>query len=427
MAQTGLLIVLVLARSGLLIVLVLARTGLLIVLVLAQIGLLIVLVLAQTGLLIVLVLARTGLLIVLVLARTGLLNLITNTSCCTALTGVDSSYLYSQEEHPAGKIRLSIFLIAGLCVGLPALVWALRVLYGHYKSGGRISTFIIMLLLSDLLELLLSPYVVTVLLQDDYCWETSVNFQTSCYKTTTHKIRKMFFFTELRYGYPFYNTQQEHPAGKIRLSIFLITGLCWGLPALVWALRVLYGHYKSGGRISALVVILLLSDLLELLLSPYVVTKLLQEDYCWDSSWTCHVLSSVWYNSEISFHRFPVDPEVRARWLTQIRRDNFSPLQSIRVCSRHFSTGDFDVTAVGKRRLNKGAVPCLFAWNDYSMPAPRVNVWQRRPRCPVLAACDTDQAMEVQIAPDHDYSVTPTSSAMADALANENEALKRKR
>ncbi|KAI4875284.1 hypothetical protein NFI96_004785 [Prochilodus magdalenae] len=133
-----------------------------------------------------------------------------------------------------------------------------------------------------------------------------------------------------------------------------------------------------------------------------------------------------WYNSVISFHRFPVDPEVRARWLTQIRRDNFSPLQSTRVCSRHFNTGDFVVTAVGKRKLNKGAVPCLFAWNDYSRPAPRFNVWQRRPRCPspVLAASDTDQEMEVQIAPDHDYSVTPTTSAMADALANENEALK---
>ncbi|KAI4879402.1 hypothetical protein NFI96_004158, partial [Prochilodus magdalenae] len=60
------------------------------------------------------------------------------------------------EERLAGKIRLSIFLIAGLCGGLPALVWALRVLYGHYKSGGRISALVIMLLLSDLLELLLS-------------------------------------------------------------------------------------------------------------------------------------------------------------------------------------------------------------------------------------------------------------------------------
>ncbi|KAI4891411.1 hypothetical protein NFI96_026105 [Prochilodus magdalenae] len=59
------------------------------------------------------------------------------------------------------------------------------------------------------------------------------------------------------------------------------------------------------------------------------------------------------YNSDISFHRFPVDPEVRARWLTQIRRDNFSPLQSTRVCSRHFNTGDFVVTAVGKKKTQQ--------------------------------------------------------------------------
>ncbi|KAI4896363.1 hypothetical protein NFI96_026449 [Prochilodus magdalenae] len=71
--------------------------------------------------------------------------------------------------------------------------------------------------------------------------------------------------------------------------------------------------------------------------------------------------NSLRYNSEISFHRFPVDPEVRARWLTQIRKDNFSPLQSSRVCNRHYNTGHFVVTAVGKRKLNKGAVPCLFA------------------------------------------------------------------
>ncbi|KAI4889751.1 hypothetical protein NFI96_004076 [Prochilodus magdalenae] len=62
------------------------------------------------------------------------------------------------------------------------------------------------------------------------------------------------------------------------------------------------------------------------------------------------------YNSEISFHGFPVDPEVRARWLTQIHRDNFSPLQSTRVCSWHFNTGDFVVTAVGKRKLNRSGV-----------------------------------------------------------------------
>ncbi|KAI4891355.1 hypothetical protein NFI96_007315 [Prochilodus magdalenae] len=95
-------------------------------------------------------------------------------------------------------------------------------------------------------------------------------------------------------SYLYSNTQEEHSAGKIRLSIFLTAGLCGGLPALVWGLRVLYDHYKSGGRISALVIRLLLCDLLELLLSPYVVAKLLQNDYCWDSSWTCRLLTSLW-------------------------------------------------------------------------------------------------------------------------------------
>lgn len=100
----------------------------------------------------------------------------------------------------------------------------------------------------------------------------------------------------------------------------------------------------------------------------------------------------------------------------------------MRLYSRHFHTGDFTVTAGGQRRLNKGAVPSLFVWNDYTIPAPRLNVWECRPRCPSpdLAASDSDSEMEVQIAPDHDYSLTPTTSVMADDLANENEALKRK-
>ncbi|KAI4900753.1 hypothetical protein NFI96_009584 [Prochilodus magdalenae] len=85
-----------------------------------------------------------------------------------------------------------------------------------------------------------------------------------------------------------------HPPGKIRLSIFLIARLCGGLAALVWALRVLYGHCMNGGRISALVIMLLLSDLLELVLSPYLVTKLLLDEPCWDSSWTCRIVTSLW-------------------------------------------------------------------------------------------------------------------------------------
>ncbi|KAL6466690.1 hypothetical protein MHYP_G00244940 [Metynnis hypsauchen] len=102
-----------------------------------------------------------------------------------------------------------------------------------------------------------------------------------------------------RYAYPQYDMPQECQAGKIRLSIFLITAECVGLPALVWALRVLYGHHKSGGRVSALVIMLLLCDLLELLLNPYIVTKLLQDDYCWETSSTWRTFTSLWSVSMI--------------------------------------------------------------------------------------------------------------------------------
>ncbi|KAG9279345.1 hypothetical protein AMEX_G4867 [Astyanax mexicanus] len=120
-------------------------------------------------------------------------------------------------------------------------------------------------------------------------------------------------------------------------------------------------------------------------------------------------LFTVMYNSEISFHRFPADPEVRAQWLIKIRRENFSPVACTRVCSRHFKTGDFAVTAGGKRTLNRGAVPCLFAWNSFTIAAP-----------------DSDSEMDVQLAQDHDYCVTPTTSAVTDALSDENEALRRR-
>uniref|UniRef100_A0A3B1K5G7 THAP domain-containing protein 1 n=1 Tax=Astyanax mexicanus TaxID=7994 RepID=A0A3B1K5G7_ASTMX len=42
------------------------------------------------------------------------------------------------------------------------------------------------------------------------------------------------------------------------------------------------------------------------------------------------------YNAEISFHKFPVDAAVRAKWLTKIRRDKFTPTVNTRVCGRHF-------------------------------------------------------------------------------------------
>ncbi|KAF5884247.1 Uncharacterized protein DAT39_022878, partial [Clarias magur] len=49
----------------------------------------------------------------------------------------------------------------GVCVSLSALIWAFYVLYTHQKKGGRISAFIILLIINDLAELLLSAVVAT--------------------------------------------------------------------------------------------------------------------------------------------------------------------------------------------------------------------------------------------------------------------------
>lgn len=68
------------------------------------------------------------------------------------------------------------------------------------------------------------------------------------------------------------------------------------------------------------------------------------------------------YNSELSFHRFPKNPELRAQWLHKIRRSGFSVTQHTKVCSRHFEDVQIRITAKGKRFLAVSAVPSLFEW-----------------------------------------------------------------
>uniref|UniRef100_A0A8C9XEZ2 THAP-type domain-containing protein n=1 Tax=Sander lucioperca TaxID=283035 RepID=A0A8C9XEZ2_SANLU len=139
----------------------------------------------------------------------------------------------------------------------------------------------------------------------------------------------------------------------------------------------------------------------------------------------CVLLPNV-YNSILSFHRFPVDEEVKSVWTAKIRREDFSPTDGTRVCSVHFLPGDF----VGPRRLKKDAVPCLFAWNKFSIPTPRLNVWQRHPRPPTPELLpseeeDSVQPMEVTVT-DHDYCVTPNTSVVVYELTRENEKLREK-
>ncbi|XP_007254877.4 chromosome alignment-maintaining phosphoprotein 1 [Astyanax mexicanus] len=73
------------------------------------------------------------------------------------------------------------------------------------------------------------------------------------------------------------------------------------------------------------------------------------------------------FNTELSFHSFPSDEELRKNWLVSVRRENFPLKSNARVCSRHFNPEDITdrKESGGRRRLKKGAVPVLFPWNNY--------------------------------------------------------------
>uniref|UniRef100_A0A3Q3IAN0 THAP domain-containing protein 1 n=1 Tax=Monopterus albus TaxID=43700 RepID=A0A3Q3IAN0_MONAL len=81
------------------------------------------------------------------------------------------------------------------------------------------------------------------------------------------------------------------------------------------------------------------------------------------------------YQVSISFHHFPKDETLRKTWIRNVRRDNLVIKRTTTVCSRHFLSTD--VIQGGRRRLKEGAVPVLFAWNDYSLSTSRPSVWER--------------------------------------------------
>lgn len=139
-------------------------------------------------------------------------------------------------------------------------------------------------------------------------------------------------------------------------------------------------------------------------------------------------MASAKCNSVLSFHTFPKDGELRKKWMINIRRDKFSPTDASRVCSRHFTAADvIQPSAPGGRRiLKKGAVPVLFQWNNFSVPAPRPSVWDRTEQpdpSPCAAAPDeTDQLMDLDYL-DHDYCSTSEPAAVDLSLGVNEELL----
>ncbi|XP_076835700.1 uncharacterized protein LOC143481554 [Brachyhypopomus gauderio] len=70
-------------------------------------------------------------------------------------------------------------------------------------------------------------------------------------------------------------------------------------------------------------------------------------------------------DKNLSFHRFPCNPDTRRQWLVEIKRDvgrYFQITDNTRVCAKHFSKDCIVRTLAGLKKLKVGSVPTLFTW-----------------------------------------------------------------
>ncbi|XP_054468434.1 peroxynitrite isomerase THAP4-like isoform X2 [Anoplopoma fimbria] len=68
-------------------------------------------------------------------------------------------------------------------------------------------------------------------------------------------------------------------------------------------------------------------------------------------------------DKDISFHKFPLArPDVSAKWVAAMRRNNFKPTKYSNICSQHF-TKDCFKKECNNRVLKENAVPSLFTSN----------------------------------------------------------------
>ncbi|XP_040280744.1 THAP domain-containing protein 2-like [Bufo bufo] len=68
--------------------------------------------------------------------------------------------------------------------------------------------------------------------------------------------------------------------------------------------------------------------------------------------------------NQVTFHRFPSNPERRKQWLNLVNRENFTPSLHTFLCSKHFEESCFDRTGQTVR-LRTNAVPTIFIYPEH--------------------------------------------------------------
>ncbi|XP_056412472.1 THAP domain-containing protein 2 [Hyla sarda] len=69
-------------------------------------------------------------------------------------------------------------------------------------------------------------------------------------------------------------------------------------------------------------------------------------------------------DNQVTFHRFPSNPDRRKQWLNLVNREHFSPSLHTFLCSNHFEESCFDRTGQTVR-LRTNAVPTIFIYPEH--------------------------------------------------------------
>ena len=76
---------------------------------------------------------------------------------------------------------------------------------------------------------------------------------------------------------------------------------------------------------------------------------------------------STQYHRGISLHRFPFDQkhvQILEKWIDFVDIPSFEPSKNSRICSLHFLDSDYYINHLGKKCLNRQAIPSVKVCSD---------------------------------------------------------------
>ncbi|XP_076299443.1 uncharacterized protein LOC143218242 [Lasioglossum baleicum] len=127
-------------------------------------------------------------------------------------------------------------------------------------------------------------------------------------------------------------------------------------------------------------------------------------------------------DTNISFHKFPKDPELREKWIKAINCENFEPSAHSRVCSKHFESDCFVGNSwSSKRNLRYDTIPRVSEVPEVSriQPTEVANI-------PCIKIENESASLNNEIA-DEDDSVESAARTGRDNVSFQEIPLKKKR